>query len=96
MQAIVLITDSEALPAFERALMERAEHGFTIVPSVVGRGRTGLKAGSRVHPGASSLLFTVVPDDQAEPTLAFLRQVRDQAGATAATKIFVAAARTAD
>ena len=96
MQAIVLITDSEALPAFERALMERAEHGFTIVPSVVGRGRTGLKTGTRVHPGASSLLFTVVPDDQAEPTLVFLRQARDQAGATAATKIFVSEARAAD
>jgi hypothetical protein len=55
---------------------------------VVGRGRTGLKAGTRVHPGGSSLLLTLVPDGEYEETVAFLRAVRDRAGAGDSTKIF--------
>jgi hypothetical protein len=88
MRGFVVITDSEVLPAFEAAFLESGDHGFTIVPKVVGRGRTGLKMGSRVHPGGSSLLFTVVPDVEAEPMARFLRDARDRAGAAEQTKIF--------
>lgn len=88
MRGFVVITDSEAMPAFEAAFQESGDRGFTIVPKVVGRGRTGLKMGSRVHPGGSSLLFTVVPDVEAESTARFLRDARDRAGAAAQTKIF--------
>lgn len=90
MKAVVVITDSEAMRLFERAFLESGERGFTIVPTVAGRGRTGLKAGNRVHPGASSLLFTVLAENEVEPTLAFLRSVRDAAGVPDQTKIYVA------
>jgi hypothetical protein len=89
-KALIVVTDSDAVPAFERALLESGQQGFTIVPTVWGRGRTGLKAGDRVHPGGSSLLFTVVPDGEAESALAFLREVRDRTGVTQSTKLFVA------
>jgi hypothetical protein len=91
MKAVVVITDSEAMRAFERAFLESGERGFTIVPTVLGRGRTGLKAGDRVHPGASSLLFTVLADAELPGALAFLREVRDAAGAGDQTKLYVAA-----
>jgi nitrogen regulatory protein PII len=90
MKAIVVITDSEAMEAFERAFIESGERGFTILPTVLGRGKAGLKAGDRVHPGASSLLFTVLPEPEVEGTLAFLREVRDAAGAREQTKVYVA------
>lgn len=90
MRAVLLITDSEAMKAFERAFIESGDRGFTIVPTVLGRGKTGLKAGDRVHPGASSLLFTVMPDDELDATLGFLRQVRDAAGVRDHTKMYVA------
>jgi hypothetical protein len=89
-KAIVVITDSEAMKAFERAFIESGDRGFTIVPAVLGRGKTGLKAGDRVHPGGSSLLFTVLPDPEVEGTLGFLRGVRDAAGARDQTKLYVA------
>jgi hypothetical protein len=89
-KAVVLITDSEAMRSFERAFLESGDRGFTIVPTLIGRGRTGLKAGDRVHPGASSLLFTVIGDDEVEGTLAFLRGVRDAAGVGDQTKLYVA------
>lgn len=87
MKAIMIVTDSEAVPAFERAIAER-HRGFTVLPAVLGSGRSGLKAGDRVHPGGSSLIFTVVPDGDLEPTLEVLRRARDGAGAQDATRMW--------
>jgi hypothetical protein len=87
-KAVVVVTDSEAMTAFERALFE-SEVGFTVVPGIIGSGRTGLKTGDRVHPGASSLLFTVVPADKWKAVQALLRRVRDEAGVAEATRFFV-------
>jgi len=84
----VVVTDSEAMKTFERAFLESGDRGFTVVPKVLGRGRSGLKAGDRVHPGGLSLLVTVVPDTDATATLGFLRSVRDQADVKEVTKIF--------
>ena len=90
MKAIVVITDSEAMKDFERAFIQSGERGFTIVPTLLGRGKTGLKMGDRVHPGSSSLLFTVLPESELDGTLAFLRTVRDAAGVREQTKLYVA------
>lgn len=89
MKAVVLITDSEAMRDFERALMEASDRGFTVVPTVWGRGRSGLKAGDRIHPGASSLLFTVLPEEALSETLALLRRVREDSGAPEETRLYV-------
>ena len=86
-KAVVVLTDSEAMPAFERALFE-LDRGFTVIPGIIGAGRTGLKTGDRVHPGASSLLFTVVPTDEWKAVQALLRRVRDEAGVSEATRFF--------
>jgi hypothetical protein len=89
MKAVVVITDSDAMPAFERAFLESGDRGFTILPTVIGRGKTGLKTGDRVHPGGSSLLFTVLAESDLPATLVFLRGVRDAAGARDQTKMYV-------
>lgn len=87
MKALLVVTDSEAVPAFQRALAEEHE-GFTVLPAVVGSGRTGLKAGDRVHPGSSSLIFTVMTEGDEARTLAALRQARDAAGFADRTRIW--------
>jgi hypothetical protein len=96
MKAIVVITDSDAIPAFERAFLESGDRGFTVVPTVWGRGKTGLKTGDRVHPGGSSLLFTVVADQEQAAVLAFIREVRDRAGVRELTKIYLTGVDEAD
>jgi hypothetical protein len=88
MKAVIVITDSEVMPAFERALLE-CDCGFTVIPRTVGSGRTGLKTGDRVHPGASSLLLAVVPATHWKAVQALLRRVRDEAGASEGTRFFV-------
>lgn len=87
MKALLIVTDSEAVPVFERALAEEHE-GFTVMRAVVGSGRSGVKAGDRVHPGASSLVFTVVTEGEEDKTLAALRRARDEAGVAAETRIW--------
>jgi len=91
MKAVVVITEAEAMNAFERAFIVDGTRGFTIVPRVWGSGKTGLKAGTRVHPGGSSLLFSVVADEDAAATVEFVRKVRDDSGSAVATKIYVVA-----
>lgn len=91
MKAIVVITDSEAIREFERTCLAVPGRGFTVVPTVLGRGKSGFKTGDRVHPGASTLLFTVVPDDALDSMLACLKECRDRAGVRDATKIYVGA-----
>jgi len=87
MKGIVVLTDSEAMSAFERAFLD-AGHGFTVIPAVAGSGRTGLKTGDRVHPGSSSLLLVMVKEDEREETLSLLRRTRDDAGVGQATRIY--------
>ena len=86
-KAVIVATDSTAMPAFERALLE-ADRGFTVIPEVVGSGRTGLKTGDRVHPGGSSLLLAVVPGESWTAVQALLRRVRDEAGVAESTRFF--------
>jgi hypothetical protein len=88
MRMLLVITDEGAMRELERALLEGGERGFTIAPRVYGRGKSGMHAGDRVHPGASSMLFTVVPESDLDETLGLLRAARDRAGAAAVTKIY--------
>jgi hypothetical protein len=85
---LVVVADSDAMPAFERALVDSGDHGFTVVPTVSGRGRSGLHAGDRVHPGGSSVLFMVLPDEDEESIVNVLRAVRDRENVAETTRIF--------
>ena len=91
MRAVVVITEAGAMKDFERAFLEAGTRGFTIVPAVFGRGRSGLKTGDRVHPGGSSLLFTIVSDGELAEVVAFLGRVRDRAGVRESTRMYTAA-----
>jgi len=87
MKAIMIVTDSEAVPAFERAMAER-HRGFTVLQAALGSGRSGLKAGDRVHPGASSLVFTMVPETEFEATLGAVRRARGESGFADETRVW--------
>ncbi len=83
----MIVTDSEAVPAFERAIAER-HRGFTVLEAVLGSGRSGVKAGDRVHPGSSSLIFTMVPEGEVEATVGAVRRVRAESGFADETRVW--------
>jgi hypothetical protein len=88
MKGVMLVTETDTMREFERALLAGAHTGFTVLPAVAGSGRHGLKTGDRVHPGASSLLVTIVSDAGLEALLGLLRRVRDEAKAAETTRIW--------
>lgn len=84
----MVITDSEAIPEYERVLIAGGRRGFTVMPATAGSGRHGLKTGDRVHPGASSLLLTIVPEDEAPALVGLLKQARDEGGHAESTRMW--------
>jgi len=73
MKMLFLVTDSEYEPHCLTTLKEKGVTGYTVVPNVFGAGRTGLKMGDRVHPGASVVVIAVVPDDVVSDLMACIR-----------------------
>jgi hypothetical protein len=88
MRGVILITESDTMPEFERALLARSHTGFTVLPAVAASGRHGFKTGDRVHPGGSSVLLTIVPDGEAQALLDMLRRVRDEKQAAETTRVW--------
>lgn len=73
MKMLFLVTDSEYEPHCLNMMREKGIGGYTVIPTVFGAGRTGVKMGDRIHPGASSLLLAAVEDDSVPEILACVR-----------------------
>lgn len=73
MKMLFLVTDSEYEPHCMNTLREKGVTGYTVIPDVQGMGRTGLKLGDRVHPGASVVVIAVVPDEAVPGVLECIR-----------------------
>ncbi|MGC8723055.1 MAG: PG0541 family transporter-associated protein [Acidobacteriota bacterium] len=74
MKMLFLVTDSEYESHCMNTLKEKGVTGYTVIPEVLGFGRTGAKMGDRVHPGASVIVVSVVTDEVVEDLLGCLRQ----------------------
>ena len=73
MKMLFLVTDSEYEPHCMTTLKEKGVTGYTVIPDVLGAGKSGLKMGDRVHPGASVVVIAVVPDDAVSDLMACIR-----------------------
>jgi hypothetical protein len=73
MKMLFLVTDSEYEPHCMTTLKEKGVTGYTVIPDVFGAGKSGLKMGDRVHPGASVVVIAVVPDDAVPSLMACIR-----------------------
>lgn len=73
MKMLFLVTDSEYEPHCMSTLKEKGVTGYTVIPDVLGAGKSGLKMGDRVHPGASVVVIAVVPDDAVPKLMACIR-----------------------
>jgi hypothetical protein len=49
-------------------------HAYSEMRDVIGEGTTGPRMGTRVWPGASALIFTVIPEDKKDELAAALRE----------------------
>jgi hypothetical protein len=70
MRLLMIIVESRYKEKVAAALLEKKIAGYTEIPTVYGMGETGLRLGSRAFPQSSSILFTVVEEEDIEPLLA--------------------------
>ena len=67
MRMLMIIVESSHREKLEAALAEHRVHGFTEIPTAYGMGQSGLRLGSRAFPHTSSIVFTVIEEDEVEP-----------------------------
>ncbi|MBZ0272730.1 hypothetical protein K8I61_11885 [bacterium] len=66
MKMLMIIVDDKFRDTVEVLLEEHAVVGFTEIPTAFGEGMHGKKFASRLHPGANSIVFSIVTDTHAE------------------------------
>lgn len=74
MKMLFLVTDSEYEPHCMNTLREKGVAGYTVMPALFGVGKTGVRMGDRVHPGASVVVVTAVPDDAVPDLMACIKR----------------------
>ena len=74
MKMLMIITSSDCREEVEAFLKEQGVPGYTEIPTVYGEGHTGPKFGSWAFPGTSSIIFTVVPNEQFERVMTLIRE----------------------
>ena len=64
MKLLMIILDESVRDEVESVLDRHGVDGYTEIPMVLGEGLTGKKLSSRLHPGANSIVFTIISDDK--------------------------------
>ena len=88
MRLLLIVVDSNHREDVEDILDEQAIAGYYEVPTVLGKGATGRKQGSRAFPGSSSLFFTAINPNQCESVCGALKALRDEAGREEGLRVF--------
>ncbi len=74
MKLLMIIVDSTCKEELEVLLSRRKVDGYTEIPDAHGVGNTGIRMGSGAFPKTSSIIFTVLPEDQ-------VRSLKDEVAA---------------
>jgi hypothetical protein len=77
---VLIVADAARLETCHRVLRDLGAPGYTALPVTEGAGRTGLRSGDRVHPGALAAIFVVDEDAGATRLFDALAERRDAAG----------------
>ncbi len=64
MKILMIIVRSERREELEIFLNKEGIRGFTEIPDVFGRGTTGARMGSAVHPETSSIILAIVESEK--------------------------------
>ncbi|MDP3909564.1 MAG: hypothetical protein Q8Q14_04155 [Gemmatimonadales bacterium] len=88
MTALMIFVDADRARDVEQILEARDLPGYTEFPTVLGKGQTGRKLGTRAFPGSTSLYFTVLPRNNAPALIDALRELRARRGAAEGLKVY--------
>jgi nitrogen regulatory protein PII len=77
---VLMLADGARLDAVRSQLRALGVPGYTVLAVEEGRGRTGVHAGDRVHPGALAMVIVVDEDGNAVRLFEALAKSRDLMG----------------
>ena len=80
MKLLMIVVDSNHKADVEKILEDHDVAGFTEIPNVLGKGKTGRKSGSRAFPGSSTLYFTAVDSEICKTLCTDLQTLNEEAG----------------
>ena len=85
---MVIFVDAAHTEDIERLLEECEVPGYSEIPTVLGKGATGRKLGTRAFPGSSSIYLAAVDDTCREPLVQRLENLREEHGEAEGLKVF--------
>jgi len=94
MKLLMIMVDSNHKEEVERILDAHDVPGYTELPNVLGKGKSGRKFGSRAFPGSNTLYFTAVGGNICETLCAELKALDDKCGPEEGLTAFILDAET--
>jgi hypothetical protein len=89
MKLLLIFVDTDHAPDVERILDESHVPGYSEFPTVLGKGATGRKLGSRAFPGSSTLFFLVLPEGDCGGLCERLKELQRGRGPEEGLKAYV-------
>jgi hypothetical protein len=80
MKLLMIMVDSNHQEGVEKILDAHEVSGYTELPNVLGKGKSGRKLGSRAFPGSNTLYFTAVGGNMCETLCADLKALDEKTG----------------
>ena len=80
MNLLMIMVDSNHQEDVEKILDAHDVSGYTELPNVLGKGKSGRKLGSRAFPGSNTLYFTAVGGNTCETLCADLKALDEKSG----------------
>ncbi len=88
MKLLLIVVNSDHA-ADVGALLERyGVPGYSEIPTILGKGATGRKLGTRAFPGTSTLFFAAVAPEHCTSLVDELRALRDERGPEEGLKVY--------
>src|SRR5437016_8092732 len=93
MKGLIIVARESMLGELEELLDNHGIYAYTILNNIMGKGITGRVEGTFLHPDINSMIFAVLPSDQAERVvnaLTALHAMQEQAthGQHTSLKVF--------
>ncbi len=89
MKLLLIFVDSDHRDDVEQILEAADVPGYSEFPTVLGKGKTGRKMGTRAFPGSSTLYFVALPDGECHGICDELNELRNTAGPEQGLKAYI-------
>ena len=89
MKLLLIFVDADHAADVQRLLEASDVAGYSELPNVLGKGKTGIKRGNRAYPGSSTLYFVALPEGDCGALCDGLHTLRGTKGPEEGLKAYI-------